>query len=136
MTNDANAKKKLALLVDDDVDFLMQMKAMLLSSGFDVITAEGTVQAEEILKDRLPDVAIVDLMMEESDGGFTLCYHIKSIDKSIPVILVTAVASETGMDFSVDTGEERSWVMADALLAKPVRFEQLQKELDKLLKDA
>ena len=72
-----------------------------------------------------PDLAIVDLMMEYKDSGFALCYHIKKKDPSIPVILVTAVTSETGLEFDAATEEERSWVKADAMLAKPLRFEQL-----------
>ena len=30
------------------------------------------------------------------------------------------------------TEEERSWIKADALLAKPIRFEQLKAEIDRL----
>jgi len=73
--------------------------------------------------------------MEHSDAGFALAYHIKKKDESIPVILVTAVASETGLEFDVATNEERSWVKADAFLAKPIRFEQLLAEIKKYLKD-
>jgi CheY-like chemotaxis protein len=72
--------------------------------------------------------------MENPDAGFTLCYHIRKRDPSIPVILVTSVNSETGMEFATATDRERSWIKADALLAKPVRFEQLRREIDRLLK--
>jgi hypothetical protein len=49
--------------------------------------------------------------------------------------LVTAVTSETGLEFDAATEEERSWVKADAMLAKPLRFEQLLAELRQLLKE-
>jgi hypothetical protein len=49
------------------------------------------------------------------------------------VILVTAVTAETGLSFSPTTGAERAWVGADALLAKPIRFEQLKREVERLL---
>jgi len=75
----------------------------------------------------------VDLMMEEVDAGFTLCYHIKKNHPNVPVVLVTGVASETGIAFGSETREERSWVKADALLNKPIRFEQLRKEIERLL---
>ncbi len=52
----------------------------------------------------------------------------------MPVVLVTAVTSETGLEFDAATDEERSWVKADALLAKPVRFEQLKREIERLAK--
>jgi CheY-like chemotaxis protein len=130
-----NAKvNKTILVVDDDVDFLTQHKIYLESLGYSVITAESQHQAEEILKTVRPDLAMVDLMMEHVDGGFALCYHIKKIDAAIPVILVTAVTSETGIEFDASTQEERSWVKADVMLAKPVRFDQLKRELERLMK--
>ena len=130
-----NAKvNKTILVVDDDADFLTQHKIYLESLGYTVITAESQHQAEEILKTVRPDLAMVDLMMEHVDGGFTLCYHIKKIDAAIPVILVTGVSSETGIEFDSSTQEERSWVKADVMLAKPVRFDQLKRELERLMK--
>ena len=125
--------QRTVLVVDDDIDFVAQMSLQLAEAGFAVVTAEGQKQAEEILKDTKVHLAIVDLMMEHLDSGFALCHHIKKKDASIPVILVTAVASETGMEFDTTTDEERSWVKADAMLAKPVRFEQLRREIDRLL---
>lgn len=126
---------KTVLVVDDDVDFLAQEKLHLERAGYRVITAGSRKEAEELLEKERPDLALVDLMMEEVDGGFTLCYHIKRKDPTIPVIMVTAVASETGMGFDAATSEERQWVKADAMLAKPVRFEQLKREVDRLLKE-
>ena len=125
---------KTVLIVDDDEDFLLQQKVLLENAGFQVITANGQAAAEEILRDRTPDAALVDLMMEEQDGGFALCHHIKRDHPDMPVILVTAVQSETGLSFDAATDEERSWVKADAMLTKPVRGEQLVRELNRLMK--
>ena len=121
------------LLVDDDDDFLFQHRLQLESAGFHVIAAQGQKPAEEILARLRPDVAVVDVMMENPDAGFVLCHHIRKKDPSIPVILVTSVNSETGMDFDLATEEDRVWIKADALLAKPIRFEQLLGEIDRLL---
>ena len=121
-------------MVDDDIDFLTQHRVYLESAGYRVVTAQGQRQAEELLKTTKPDLAMVDLMMEHVDGGFALCYHIKKMDPAIPVILVTAVSSETGLEFDASTKEERSWVKADVMLAKPVRFDQLKREIERLLK--
>lgn len=131
-TKTATAAKKI-LLVDDDPDFLYQQKLYLERAGFEVITAVGEKQAEEILTQQRPDLCIVDLMMEHADGGFTLCYHIRKKDPKLPLILVTAVTRETGLDFDTATDEERSWIKADVMLAKPIRFEQLKREIDRLL---
>jgi len=126
-------ESKTILLVDDDIDFLTQMRMQLEAAGYRVITAENESGAEAALTKDQPDMAIVDLMMDHTDGGFALCYHIKKIYPSTPVIIVTAVASETGLEFDTTTTEERSWIKADALLTKPIRFEQLQKEITRLV---
>lgn len=126
-------EKRTVLLVDDDADFLTQHRVMLEAAGFEVVTAESESQAEAVLERLRPDVAICDLMMENADAGFALCYHIKKKDPTIPVIIVTAVASETGLEFDSRTGEEKSWIKADAFLTKPLRFEQLQREMERLL---
>jgi len=125
--------KATILVVDDDEDFLLQQKTLLESDGYTVLTAGGQEEAEQLFRESPPHLALVDLMMEHMDGGFALCYHIKKSDPSIPVILVTGVASETGLGFDAATDEERAWVKADAILAKPVRKEQLISEIERLL---
>ncbi len=69
--------KKTVLVVDDDLDYLTQMQMQLEADNFKVITAESQAEAEQLLQDLRPDLAIVDLMMENMDGGFVLCYRIK-----------------------------------------------------------
>jgi CheY-like chemotaxis protein len=125
--------KPTVLLVDDDDDFLFQQRLQLEHAGFEVMAAQGQDQAEEMLAGRHPDVAVVDVMMENPDTGFVLCHHIRKNHPTVPVILVTSVNSETGMDFDLVTDEDRAWIQADALLAKPIRFEQLRGEIDRLL---
>jgi len=68
---------KTVLIVDDDNDFLIQMRIQLQNAGYEVLTAEGQKEAEELLADTHPDIAVIDLMMEYQDGGFVLCHHIK-----------------------------------------------------------
>jgi CheY-like chemotaxis protein len=126
--------RRTVLLVDDDSDFLFQQRLQLETAGFHVLSAAGADDAERLLDQQRPDLAVVDVMMEHPDAGFTLCHHIRKRDPSIPVILVTSVNSESGLDFDAATGEERSWIKADAFLAKPIRFEQLKREIDRLLK--
>lgn len=126
--------KRTILLVDDDTDFLFQNQAQFSAAGFEVLTASSGKKAVEILAGVRPDICVVDLMMEKADMGFTLCYKIKKKDPTIPVIMVTSVTRETGLDFDAATQEERSWIKADILLDKPVRFEQLQREVSRLLK--
>jgi CheY-like chemotaxis protein len=126
-------KKPVVLLVEDDDDFLYQQKLQLENADFEVVAAQSQAEAEELLGKLRPDIAVVDVMMEHPDSGFVLCHHIRKKDRTIPVIIVTSVNSETGLDFDVATQEDRDWIHADALLAKPIRFEQLHQEIDRLL---
>lgn len=122
------------LLVDDDEDFLFQHRIQLENAGFLVTTASTRAEAEALADQARPDLAILDLMMEQHDDGFVLSHHLKRKVPELPVILVTAVTSETGISFKPTTGAERAWVGADAFLSKPIRFEQLKREVDRLLK--
>lgn len=125
-------KKKL-LLVDDDPDILEQLSLSLGGEGYEVVTAQGRKEGEEVLMLGRPDLAIIDLMMEEMDSGFVLCHEMKRLYTDMPVIILTAVTAATGLDFHARSDEARSWVKADALLDKPVRFEQLKEEVQRLL---
>lgn len=133
-TTNHPTKTKTILIVDDDTDYLSQVEARLRGAGFDVLTADSQSQAEEVLAAHKPDLAVVDLMLEHTDSGIFLSHHIKKIDPRIPVILVTGVTAETGIELDAATEEERSWVKADVLLDKPIRFEQLMREVERLLK--
>jgi CheY-like chemotaxis protein len=126
--------KKTILIVDDDIDYLYQLKIHVESFGFNVITAEGQKEAENLITSVKPDLAILDLMMENEDSGFILCYKLKRKYPDVPIIVATAVAAETGIVFGVSSEPERKWIKADLYLEKGIRPEQLQKEILKLLK--
>lgn len=127
-------EKKSILIVDDDVDFLFQMREGVKGMGFDVITAGTQKEAEDIIERKRPDLAILDLMMENQDTGFILGHKIKSKYPDVPIIIVSAVTAETGMLFDVTSEEEREWIKADLFLDKGIRMDQLHKEIKKLLK--
>ena len=120
--------------MDDDHDFLIQLRIRLEAAGYKTLIAGGRKEAEDLLLDNVPDIAILDLMMQYQDDGFVICHHIKKKYPDVPVIMVTSVFSETGIEFDSTTAEERSWIKADRVLAKPVRFEQLLGEIERLLK--
>ena len=123
------------LLVDDDIDFLTQTKVRLEAEDFTVVTAESKNEAEDLLEKDKFDLAIIDIMMEDEDAGFALAYHIKSRDENMPVIITSAVTSETGMEFDAQTDEEKSWIKADTFIPKPIRYEQLFQEIERLTRE-
>lgn len=120
------------LLVDDDRDYLELMAIQFTHEGFNVVRAYNEKEAFQILETMKPDLAIVDLMMDDLDGGFTLAHAIKKIDENIPVLIITGASAETGLVFEKSGTGEGNWIKADAVLAKPVRFEQILSELELL----
>ena len=121
------------LFVDDDADFRSDYSQQLRDAGFTVVEAEGETPAGELLRKDKYDLAIVDLVMENADGGFTLCYHVKKSNPEMPTILITGINSEAGLHFAIESEAERSWIKADSMLNKPMRFEQLLFEVKRLL---
>lgn len=121
---------KTILIADDDFDFLFQMKFKLESAGFNTVSASSQKEAEYIIINSDFDAAVLDLMMESDDSGFVLAYKIKKKNATIPVIITTAVAAETGLSF----GNETSWVKADLYLEKGIESDKLIDGLKTLLK--
>lgn len=125
---------KTILIVDDDMDYLFQTRLKVEQFGFNVTTAESQKEAEKIIEITKPDLAIFDLMMENDDSGFILCYKMKRKYPDVPIIIATAVTAETGMSFDVTGDDERRWIKADLFLDKGIRADQLLREINRLLK--
>ena len=125
-----NVKK--ILLVDDDIDLLEQNKTLLESKGFEIITAESAEEGFKVFEKEKPDAAIIDLIMEQMDSGFILCYKIKKTEhgKKIPVFMLTSATYETGFKFSASSNEEKEWIKCDGILNKPVVVEELISKLE------
>ena len=121
------------LLVDDDTDYLFQTRIKLENAGYEIITAESQKEAEEITGKTRPDLAILDLMMENEDSGFILCYKMKKKYPDVPIIIETAVAAETGISFDITDENNRKWIKADSFLEKGIRTDVLLAEIEKLL---
>lgn len=132
MTSKANGEDRVVLLVDDDPDFLEQHRLLLERAGYVVRSATGEEEATELLQQETFDAAVLDLMLEHDDGGFILAHRIRK-NSRMPIILVTAVTSEMGLTFDTNSQGDKAWLEADVVLTKPIRFEQLTRELDRLL---
>jgi two-component system alkaline phosphatase synthesis response regulator PhoP len=128
-----NRRDQTILIVDDDPDYLFQLKMTVEGFGFNTISADSQKEAERIIAGMKPDLAILDLMMENEDSGFILSYKMKKKYPDVPIIIATAVTAETGMSFNVDSDEEQQWIKADRFLDKGIKREQLESEINKLI---
>lgn len=119
--------KTTILLVDDDPDFLDQHRFMLESAGYTVVTARCGEEAWQAIQRQPVDGAIVDIMMETPDAGFTLARRIKS-DKRLqetPVLLLSSinqVNAQRGIAYRYsDADRDDMWMPVEHLLEKPVK---------------
>ena len=124
---------KTIFVVDDDIDVLEQLVLALKPDGYRVLQAQSASEAEDMILATRPDLAIVDLMLEEKDSGLVLCNSIKRIYGDLPVIIISNITPTTGMDLAPRTPEERSWIKADLVLNKPVVPEHLRGEVRRLM---
>lgn len=128
-----NRKDQTVLIVDDDPDYLFQLKMTVEGFGYNTISADSEKEAERIITGLKPELAILDLMMENEDSGFILSYKMKKKYPDVPIIIATAITAETGMSFNVDGEEEQQWIKADRFLDKGIKREQLESEINKLI---
>ena len=112
------------LVIDDDRHILRFLKMNLERDGFEVRTAENGLEALKQIQRRLPDMALVDLLLPDMHG-FKLCNKIKAyID--IPIIVLTAVGTEE----SAVEGLEK---YAEDYIVKPFRYQELRARINRIL---
>ena len=121
------------LLVEKDHDYRSALAQSLQNAGFQVTEAESEQAAYEAAVKTKFDLAIVNLMLENADSGFTLCFHFKKDYPNMPIVLLSSTTSDMDIDFSIESASERNWIKADAFLDKPIRFEQLLSSTQRLL---
>ena len=125
--------KKKILIIDSDVDFIAQTKTALEEKGFEVISASSSREGIEKISFEMPDVILLELILEKHDAGFDFVKAIKADPryKGIPVLMVTSAAGETGCDFCQEL--DGYWMKTDDFVNKPVTTEELIKRVNILL---
>lgn len=78
-------------IVEDDFDQRENYRDALEKSGYVVDTYANRSEALAGMRDDMPDLAILDIMLEnEMDGGFDLCRDLRSLSPTLPIIFLTA----------------------------------------------
>lgn len=88
------------LIVDDDMDFIEITKFALEGKGYRVYSAESGAEGWEQANKVAPDLIIMDLMMESLNAGMALSQKIKNHFPRTPILMLTSISRETGMDFT------------------------------------
>lgn len=90
---------KKILIVDDDPDVILFISTILKDHGYDTMDAHNGQEGLERVRSENPDMVLLDLMMPQK-SGIALLTEMKKDKKlkKIPIIMVTGVAGETGID--------------------------------------
>jgi len=99
------------LIVDDEPGILDFLRNMFHADGYEVVIALNGGEAIESVKNETVDLVITDLRMPEMDGMEVL-RELKKLKPSIPVIILTAYASD-------ETAIEAKKLGAFTYIAKP-----------------
>lgn len=91
------------LIVDDDVDYMNLMKERIGSWGYEIILAQNGKEALSLIKEKLPDIVILDYLMPDMDGTAVL-KQIRKFDKKLAVIMFTAHADVKNIKGASDLG--------------------------------
>ena len=127
----ANNKKKI-LVVDDEKDVREFLKAALVESGFDVAEAEDGNIALEKIKNDIPDLISLDLVMPKKSGAKLYRELSKNKEWSkIPVIIVTGHARD---DLGKADLKELTMSGPGIYLEKPVKPHNYIAAIKKILK--
>jgi len=123
------------LIVDDDLDFIEINKLSLEEKGYRVFFAFNAQQGWKMVEKEEPDLIIMDLMMEDLDSGMALSQKIKNHAwyASIPIIMLTSITRDMGLDFTPRTGEDLKALHVDDFSTKPIKAKTLLAKIEKLL---
>jgi CheY-like chemotaxis protein len=120
------------LLVDDDSDFVLINRTVLEGAGYAVMTASSGPEGFDAAMAERPDLAILDVMMEEPTEGFDLARRLRA-DPSFAdtrIILLTSINRHfRPLSFAPDP----DWLPVDRFLEKPLAPEELLRQVKGIL---
>ncbi len=124
--------RRSVLIIDDDPDFTRAIAGLLTSAGFVVTSAINGRDGLELATKTLPDLILLDVMMDErTEGFFTLQQIRKSAAlKATPVIVVSSIYTDQP---AFRVSPEAGWLPASLFLPKPVDPIRLLQESERLI---
>jgi len=116
---------KRILLVDDEPAILQSLRMILTMAGYEVETAWSSQEALELAGREAFDLMITDFNMPGMKGD-ELAVGVKACRPGLPVLMLSGSA-----EILRATG--RALPAVDVLLGKPFRFDELRREIERLL---
>jgi two-component system KDP operon response regulator KdpE len=119
--------QKLILIVDDEPRMIQFIRMNLELEGYRVIQAHNGLEALDKVRDELPDLVILDVMMPDLDGFETL--RLLRETSEVPVIMLTVKSEEDDIVRGLKLG-------ADDYVTKPFSPRELSSRVEALLRRA
>ena len=121
-------KPSLVLIVEDDRDTRTVIRQSLVANGHHVIEAEDGVDAQSRVREQLPDLIVLDVMMPRMNGmEFMRWFRAEIRDTFVPVLMLTALGD---VDHKIEGFTEG----ADDYQVKPFNYRELQARVQSLLR--
>jgi DNA-binding response OmpR family regulator len=119
---------KRIVYIEDEFEMIDLVRLILSRKGFEVIGSTGGRDGLEIVRQELPDLVLLDLMMPDMDG-WEVYQQIRGDDETahIPVIVVTAKAQ------SIDKVLGLHIAKVDDYISKPFSPHELVGSIEKVL---
>jgi two-component system, OmpR family, KDP operon response regulator KdpE len=113
------------LAVDDERQIRRSLQINLEAKGYEVLTAGTGEEALQIINHRLPDLALVDLLLPGMDG-IELTRHLCETFH-IPIIILSAIGEEAKKIEALEIG-------ADDYVTKPFSMDELTARIRSVLR--
>ncbi len=110
------ARAKRILVVDDEAMILRSLQRVLAAAGYEVVVAASGLEALELVREKQPDLVLLDLAMPGIDG-LAVCRELRQWSAA-PIIVVSAYSEERFKVHALDLG-------ADDYLTKPFGSDEL-----------
>jgi DNA-binding response OmpR family regulator len=118
------------LIVDDDPDMVQAGRYVLEKQGHSVTSASNVESGLKALDEEVPDLLILDVMMEESDDGLVFARKVRRRGlTALPILMLTSVNRAMGLSI----GKDDEMVPVDEFVEKPVDPAVLIAKVDALL---
>jgi CheY-like chemotaxis protein len=129
-------KKLNAVLIDDDKDYLFSMETFLSRNGFTVHTASNGKDGLDLIKKELPDIILLDVMMESVFSGFEVCKAVRSDPQLefIPIVGISGIGEELGIKY--EKYKDEQYFTPDEFVDKPVDKQQLLRVIEQAIQKA
>ncbi len=116
------------LVVDDEADIRNLIQEILSEEGYDVTTAADAGQAREAVRERSPDLVLLDVWMPDTDGISLLGEGQHDGRLHCPVVILSGHGT-------VDTAVEATRLGAADFVEKPLSLSKLLRTVEKALRD-